>query len=232
MVRLAAENNLMMNIHDEFRPSGFSRTYPNLLTQEGILGNEEFPDATHSTILPFTRMINGAADYTICYYDKRLKNTHAHQLAASLVFYSPLMTIFWYDRPQFYNGEPEIEWFENLQTVFDESHVLDGMPGKNITMARRKGKEWFVGMLTNNDGSVETLDCAFLDKNQMYLASIYTDGGEEVKTKTQVKCSYVLVEAGDVIKFTLKPRGGAAVRLVPVTEKEAKAYKKYNGESF
>lgn len=63
----------MMNIHDEFRPSGFSRTYPNLLTQEGILGNEEFPDATHSTILPFTRMINGAADYTICYYDKRLK---------------------------------------------------------------------------------------------------------------------------------------------------------------
>ena len=232
MVRLAAENNLMMNIHDEFRPSGFSRTYPNLLTQEGILGNEEFPDATHSTILPFTRMINGAADYTICYYDKRLKNTHAHQLAASLVFYSPLMTIFWYDRPQFYNGEPEIEWFENLQTVFDESHVLDGMPGKNITMARRKGKEWFVGMLTNNDGSVETLDCSFLDKNQMYLASIYTDGGEEVKTKTQVKCSYVLVGAGDVIKFALKPRGGAAVRLVPVTEKEAKAYKKYNGESF
>lgn len=57
LVRLAAENHLMMNIHDEFRPSGFSRTYPNLLTQEGILGNEEFPDATHNTILPFTRMI-------------------------------------------------------------------------------------------------------------------------------------------------------------------------------
>lgn len=91
----------MMNIHDEFRPSGFSRTYPNLLTQEGILGNEEFPDATHNTILPFTRMINGAADYTICYFDKRLKTTHAHQLAASLVFYSPLQTIFWYDKPSF-----------------------------------------------------------------------------------------------------------------------------------
>lgn len=63
-------------------PSGFSRTYPNLLTQEGIRGNEEFPDATHNTILPFTRLISGAADYTICYYDKRLKTTHAHQLAA------------------------------------------------------------------------------------------------------------------------------------------------------
>ncbi len=67
MVRKAADNKLMMNIHDEFRPSGFSRTYPNLLTQEGICGNEEFPDATHNTILPFTRMLNGAADYTICY---------------------------------------------------------------------------------------------------------------------------------------------------------------------
>ncbi len=123
-------------------------------------------------------MINGAADYTICYYDKRLKNTHAHQLAASLVFYSPLMTIFWYDRPQFYNGEPEIEWFENLQTVFDESHVLDGMPGKNITMARRKGKEWFVGMLTNNEGSAETLDCAFLDLYRWGGRSEDKDAGE------------------------------------------------------
>ena len=69
-------------------------------------------------------------------------------------------------------------------------------------MARRKGKEWFVGMLTNNDGSVETLDCSFLDKNQMYLASIYTDGGEEVKTKTQVKCSYVLVGCDKVYPET------------------------------
>ena len=232
LVRLAAENKLMMNIHDEFRPSGFSRTYPNLLTQEGILGNEEFPDATHSTILPFTRMINGAADYTICYFDKRLKNTHAHQLAASLVFYSPLMTLFWYDTPDLYEGEPEMEWFENLQTVFDESHVLDGMPGKNVTMARRHGKEWFVGMLTNNEGSTEKLNCNFLEKGQTYLASVYTDGGEAVKTKTHVKCSYVLVKSDDVITFNLKPRGGAAIRLVPVTEKDAKVYRPYLGELF
>lgn len=153
LVRLAAESHLLMNIHDEFRPSGFSRTYPNLLTQEGILGNEEFPDATHNTILPFTRMINGAADYTICYYDERLKNTHAHQLAASLVFYSPLQTLFWYDKPSAYRGEPEIEWFENLPTIFDDSKVLSGHPGKGIVMARRKEKEWFVGLLTNNDGA-------------------------------------------------------------------------------
>ncbi|RHC71015.1 alpha-glucosidase [Bacteroides uniformis] len=230
LVRLAAENHLMMNIHDEFRPSGFSRTYPNLLTQEGICGNEEFPDATHNTILPFTRMINGAADYTICYFDKRLKTTHAHQLAASLVFYSPLQTIFWYDKPSFYHGEPEVEWFENLQTVFDDTKVLNGTPGKNVTMARRKGQEWFLGAMTNNEGSREEIPLDFLDKNKVYLASVYTDGGEKVKTRTQVECSYLLVDASMTMKFDLKPSGGAAVRFVPVEAKEAKGLKKYKGK--
>lgn len=230
LVRLAAENHLMMNIHDEFRPSGFSRTYPNLLTQEGICGNEEFPDATHNVTLPFTRMINGAADYTICYFDKRLKTTHAHQLAASLVFYSPLQTIFWYDRPSFYQGEPEIEWFKNLQTVFDDSKVIDGVPGKNITMARRKGQEWFIGAMTNNKGSKENIPLAFLDKDKTYLASVYTDGGDKVKTRTQVACTYLLVDASMTMKFDLKPSGGAAIRLIPIDRKDAKRYKNYNGK--
>lgn len=230
LVRLAAKNKLMINIHDEFRPSGFSRTYPNLLTQEGICGNEEWPDATHNVTLPFTRMINGAADYTICYYDKRLKNTHAHQLAASLVFYSPLQTILWYDTPAKYNGEPEIEWFENLQTVFDDTKILDGAPEKNITMARSKGDEWFVGLMTNNEGSSESLNLSFLDKNKLYLAYIYTDGGEEIKTRTHVRCSYLTVNASQILNFELKPRGGAAIRLVPVTDKASKEYKKYRGQ--
>ena len=232
LVRLAADNHLLMNIHDEFRPSGFSRTYPNLLTQEGICGNEEFPDATHNTILPFTRMINGAADYTICYYDKRLKTTHAHQLAASLMFYSPLQTIFWYDRPSFYQGEPEIEWFENLQTVFDDSRVLSGAPGKGIVMARRKGAEWFVGALTNNEGSKETIDLSFLDKDMKYKAYIYTDGGEKIKTRTRVKCSYKLVDTSQTLSFDLKPSGGAAIRLVPATDGDTKGWKKYKGETL
>ena len=99
MVRLAAENKLLINIHDEFRPSGFSRTYPNLMTQEGIRGNEEMPDATHNTTLPFTRYLAGAGDYTLCYFNNRVKNTKAHQLAMAAVYYSPLQFMFWYDNP-------------------------------------------------------------------------------------------------------------------------------------
>ncbi len=215
MVRKAADNKLLMNIHDEFRPSGFSRTCPNLLTQEGICGNEEWPDATHNVTLPFTRMLNGAADYTICYYDHRLKNTHAHQLAASLIFYSPLQTILWYDTPDRYNREPEMKWFEDLETTFDDSRVLSGYPGRNITMARRKGDTWWIGSMTNNEGSTEEISLSFLDPGKKYHAEIYTDGGEKVKTNTHVKVSSRKVSAKDTLRFDLAPRGGVAIRLIP-----------------
>ncbi|MCM1066865.1 MAG: glycoside hydrolase family 97 protein [Muribaculaceae bacterium] len=213
MVRKAADSHLMMNIHDEFRPSGFSRTFPNLLTQEGICGNEEFPDATHNVTLPFTRMLNGAADYTICYYDKRLRNTHAHQLAASLVFYSPLQTIFWYDNPTMYGGEPEVKWFEDLETTFDDTRVLDGYPGRNIAIARRKGDVWWAAAMTNNDARKQTLDLSFLEPGRKYMAEIYTDGDESTGTRTKVKIERRKVKAGDKLSFDLAPRGGVAARF-------------------
>lgn len=226
MVRKAADNQLMMNIHDEYRPSGFSRTYPNLLTQEGIHGNEEWPDATHNVTLPFTRMLNGAADYTICYFDKRLQNTHAHQLAASLVFYSPLQTILWYDTPDRYHGEPEIEWFENLETVFDDTKVLAGYPGRDIVMARRKDDTWFLGAMTNNEERTEEVPLEFLRDGENWLAQVYSDD-PEVETATKVRCEKFAVTPSTVLKLKLQPKGGAAVRLTPIDKKEAKKYKKY-----
>lgn len=226
MVRKAADNGLMMNIHDEYRPSGFSRTYPNLLTQEGIHGNEEWPDATHNVTLPFTRMLNGAADYTICYFDNRLKNTHAHQLAASLIFYSPLQTILWYDNPDRFHGEPEIEWFENLATTFDDTKVISGYPGRDIVMARRKGDTWLLGAMTNNDARREEISLDFLPEGTSWLAQIYTDD-PMVDTATKVRCESYAVTPSTVLKFDLQPKGGAAVRLTPLDKKEIKKYQKY-----
>ena len=214
LVRLAAENHLMVNIHDEFRPAGFSRTYPNLLTQEGIRGNEEFPDATHNTVLPFTRMINGPADYTICYYDRRLKTTHGHQLAASLVYYSPLVTLFWYDKPEFAHGEPELAWFDQLRTTWDESRVLAGQPGEYIVQARRSGAEWYVAAMTNTEACTVSIPTDFL-KTGKYEVTIYNDD-PTVQTATHVSVKTISVKAGRPITLQLQPSGGAALRLTPL----------------
>lgn len=215
MVRYAAENHLMVNIHDEYRPSGFSRTYPNLLNQEGIRGNEEFPDATHNTILPFTRMINGAADYTICYYDQRLKTTHGHQLAASMIYYGPLQTLFWYDRPEMSQDEPELKWFDDLPTVWDETHVLEGLPGSHVVMARRKGADWWVGAMTNNEARTITLHTAGFLPPGKYQVEVYNDDSS-VKTRTQVSAKTLRVKSGKDITLRLIPSGGAALRFTPI----------------
>lgn len=215
LVRLAADNRLMMNIHDEFRPSGFSHTYPNLLTQEGICGNEEFPDGDHDVRLAFTRMLCGAADYTICYYDHRLKNTHGHQLAASMVYESPLLTLFWYDKPQQYTGEPEISWFEQLPTTWDETRVLAGDPESYILIARRKADTWFVAALNNSTERDIVFDIAAICNPQSAIAYTLYEDDDNVDTKTHIgvteKKIKKLTRKNARIPLHLKANGGATL---------------------
>lgn len=222
-VKKAARNRLMVDIHDEYRPTGFSRTYPNLLTQEGIRGNEEMPTATHNTILPFTRFIAGAADYTISYYKqqgisdfngKTIQTTSAHQLALAVIYYSPLQFLFWYDVPSDYQGEPEIEFFEQVPTVWDETRVIQGEIGEYITTARRKGSDWFIGTITNNDARKLTVPLEFLPEGKQYTAKIYSDD-ESVKTRTKVRVDTKSVNKTETITADLKPSGGQAVWLKP-----------------
>lgn len=223
-VKKCAEYDIMVDIHDEYRPTGFSRTYPNLMTQEGINGNEEFPDATHNTILPFTRFLAGPADYTICYYSHKLKNTHAHQLALSVIYYSPIQFLYWYDHPSLYKGEPEVEFFDKVKTVWDDTKVLEGEIGEFITTARRSGSEWFVGTITNNDARTIAAPLAFLSAKQKYVAKIYSDD-DKVTTKTKVGISTFIVTAKSVLKLNLKAKGGAAIHIVPATKVDLKTYK-------
>ncbi len=213
-VKKAAENEMLVNIHDEYRPTGEQRTWPNILTAEGIKGNEQMPDATHNTILPFTRSIAGASDYTLCYYDKRIKTTHAHQLALTVVYFSPFWSLFWYDRPSYYQGEPEIEFLEKIPTVWDDTKVLFGEPGEHIGVARRSGDRWFVGAITNNEGRKETISLDFLPADRSFLANIYTDD-PSVQTRTHVAITRRKVHSGDVLEFALAPSGGVAVWLEP-----------------
>lgn len=215
-VRKCADHHIMVDIHDEYRPTGWSRTYPNLMTQEGIGGNEEMPDAEHNAILPFTRFLCGPADYTPCYFNGRVKNTKAHQLAMPVVYYSPVTFLYWYDLPNAYKGEQELDFWKHCPTVWNESKALQGEIGEFVVQARRSGDDWFVGAMTGlqaRDITINTAD--FLQKGKKYRVEMYNDD-PMLNTRTKVASTVQTLKAGKVIKLHLQPSGGAALRFVMV----------------
>lgn len=215
-VKKSADHHIMVDIHDEYRPTGWSRTYPNLMTQEGIGGNEEMPDAEHNTILPFTRFLCGPADYTPCYFNGRVKNTKAHQLAMPVVYYSPITFLYWYDLPNVYKGEKELDFWKYCPTVWDESKALQGEIGEYIVQARRSGNDWFVGAMNGLQARDITLNTAdFLLKGKKYRVEIYNDE-PSLTTRTKVASMVQTIKAGKTLKRHLQPSGGAALRFVLV----------------
>jgi alpha-glucosidase len=214
-IEKCARYHIMVDIHDEYRPTGLSRTYPHLLTQEGIRGNEEMPDADHNTLLPFTRYLCGPGDYTLCYFNNRVKNTKGHQLAMAAVYYSPLQFYFWYDLPFVDKGEEELKFWKDCPTTFDESTALDGMPGEYIIQARRSGNEWYVGAMTNTQARTITIPTDFLPKGK-YVVEIYNDD-PTLSTRTKVKREQMKVKGGGKpIVLQLQPSGGAALHFTPI----------------
>jgi len=229
-IRKAAEHHLMVDVHDEYRPTGWSRTYPNFMTQEGIRGDEERQPNTMSLTTLFTRMLAGAADNTICYYDERVDRqaTHAYQLAKTVCFYSPWQFLFWYDRPfvspdvtkrapNAYNmigDEPELEFFDHCPTVWDDTRVLHGSIGQYAVIARRSGDNWFIGGMNSDEPHSLDISLQFLDADKKYAAYIYSDD-PAVSTRTHVKIERLAVDGGTVLKVTMPARGGQAIRLVP-----------------
>ena len=212
-VKKCADHHIMVDIHDEYRPTGWSRTYPNLMTQEGIGGNEEMPDAEHNTILPFTRFLCGPADYTPCYFNGRVKNTKAHQLAMPVVYYSPITFLYWYDLPNVYKGEKELDFWKYCPTVWDESKALQGEIGEYIVQARRSGNDWFVGAMTGLQARDITLNTAdFLQKGKKFRVEIYNDV-PALNTRTKVSTVVQTIKAGKILKLHLQPSGGAALRF-------------------
>ena len=212
-VKKCADHHIMVDIHDEYRPTGWSRTYPNLMTQEGIGGNEEMPDAEHNTILPFTRFLCGPADYTPCYFNGRVKNTKAHQLAMPVVYYSPVTFLYWYDLPNVYKGEKELDFWKYCPTVWDESKALQGEIGEYIVQARRSGNDWFVGAMNGLQARDITLNTAdFLQKGKKYRVEIYNDN-PALNTRTKVSTVVQTIKAGKILKLHLQPSGGAALRF-------------------
>ena len=205
--QLALQHKMVVDVHDNYRPTGIQMRLPNLLTVEGIRGNEWMPTSRHNVTLPFTRYIAGAGDYTICYLNSRVKTTNAHQLALSVIHFSPLQFVYWYGRPRDYTNCMGKEWFKLVPTTWDETRVISGVIGEHFAVARRSGTDWYIGGIASETGRPLKLPLDFLDKVSSCLATIYRDGdGVELEIQRDAR-----VQFGSVLEERLRPMGGVAI---------------------
>lgn len=207
---------MILNVHDHYKPTGLSRRYPHVLSQEGIRGDENSPDAFHNTVLPFTRYLAGPADFTFCYpnkvndYSKNIRVSKAQQMALTIVYFDPLQAIFWYGRSQDYKDEADIEFFKYVPTVWDESRYVQGEIGEGITVARRKGRTWYLGSAAGLQKWGGSFKLDFLEKNQVYTATVYSDDGQG-----RIQIKKVELRHNDAFVVNLDAKGGQTVILRP-----------------
>ena len=211
IVAKAAKYNLLVDIHDAYRPTGFSRTYPNLLTQEGIHGNEQVPNADHNVMLPFTRFTSGAGDYTPGYTRKDLQTTFAHRLALPVLYYSPAQFLFWNEKLTEEHKRPELEFWRNIPTTWQDTKFLSGEIGEYAVVARRSGTTWYVGGITNTNARHLEINCSFLSSGKKYKATIYTD--DDIYPG-KVKIVEKRITSKTKLSFNLQGSGGFSLKIV------------------
>jgi len=216
-IKKAADYHMIVDAHDEYRMTGTERTYPNFLTCEGVRGNEGRPTPKQDLENVFLRSLCGPADFTMCWYEPSLKMSRAHQMAASVVYYSPLQTLYWYDQPKMFSGDEDyLEFFRALPTVWDEKRVIQGEIGEYITLARRKGDAWFVGTMNAIEHRRLDIPLTFLKPGVKYRAVIYSDSdpAEAAKSKS-VKIKRGSVTSETIIRADMANNGGQAIYIVP-----------------
>ncbi|MEI6047556.1 MAG: glycoside hydrolase family 97 protein [Bacteroidota bacterium] len=226
-----AEHHLLIDFHGAYKPDGLNRTWPNALTREGVKGMENNkwskdinPD--HDVTIPFTRMVAGPMDYTpgaMINMDKANFNpqftrpesqgTRAHQVALYVIYESPLQMLS--DSPSNYMKEQETtDFIVNIPVVWDDIKGLDGKVGDYLLLARRSGKDWFVGALTDWTSREMELDLSFLPPGE-YIMDIFQDGVNADNFAGDYKHLITNVKSGDKMKIHLSPGGGYAAKLSP-----------------
>ncbi|MHC4912790.1 MAG: glycoside hydrolase family 97 protein, partial [Planctomycetota bacterium] len=228
IVKKAAEHRLLVNFHGAYKPTGFRRTYPNLITREGVLGNEfnkwsRRVTPEHNCTIPFTRMLAGPMDFTPGGFLNRSRKkfrtnvkptevmgTRCHQLAMFVVYDSPLCCVC--DHPRNYKGQPGLEFLRVVPTVWDDTKVINGEVGEYITMARRSGEKWLVGAMTNWTGRTVQIGLDFLGEGT-YTAYIFADAPESKENAEKLIKEERTVTARDSLTAVMASGGGFAAYL-------------------
>ncbi len=230
VARKAAAHHLMIDFHGAYKPDGMRRTWPNVITREGVLGLEYNKWSTrvtpeHNVMLAFTRMLAGPMDYTpggftnVTRESFQPRNIHpmvmgtrAHQTALFIVFQSPFEMVS--DSPEAYKGQKEFAFLRTVPTTWDETRVLNAKVGDYITIARRKGKEWCVGSIAGSHAAQLDIPLEFLGPGD-YTAQTVSDAPESDVSPTHTVIGQKNVTRSETIKAVLAPGGGQAICIRP-----------------
>ncbi len=224
LIRKAAEHKLLIDMHGAYPPAGLNRTYPNYLTQEGVMGAEYNKwsrriTATHNVSLAFTRMLLGPMDYTpggfrnktpatfeVVNSPPNVQTTRGHGLGMFVVFESPFQMVA--DSPDVYENAPGFDFIRMVPTTWDETRFIAGDVDQYVIVARRKGRDWYVGAMGNEQARTVKVPLAFLGDGK-FKAQIWQDGS----APTELNVTQQNVGAGDSLELSLAPSGGAAIRI-------------------
>ena len=220
LLECAARHHLLVNFHGATIPRGWQRTYPNLMSVEAVYGAEWYNNnatltpkaAAHNATLPFTRNVIGPMDYTPCTFSDSQHShitTHAHELALSVLFESPLL--HWADKPESYLAQPRDvrDFMSALPTTWDETRLLGGYPGEWVVMARRSGSTWYVTGINGKD-TAQTLsfDTSILPKGRYTLFTDKPGYKGELPANNPEPWSIKKGKGKAPSKLTCQPRGG------------------------
>ena len=231
VARAAAKHHLLVDFHGAFKPSGLRAQFPNVLSYEGVKGleNVKWSDritSTHDCTLPFIRMAAGPMDYTpgamtnahrknykIRWERPMSMTTRTHQAALYALYESPLQMFA--DNPTAYKKEPEYTSFvAQIPTVWDETIPLQAEIGKYLIVARRNGKNWYIGAITNEKMRDFEINLSFLPEGN-YQMQYIADGINADKNAEDYKLSSQKVKKDDKIKIQLCSDGGWVAIIKP-----------------
>lgn len=234
VVETAARYTSNIDNHEPVMPTGLQRTWPNLMTQEGVRGQEHSawdPDGGnppyHTVVMPFTRGLAGPMDFTFgtFNYDNpnsphaRVQTTLAKELALYVIIYSPMQMAS--DLPENYERHLDaFKFIEDVPVDWDVTVVPDAVIGDYVAIARkdRNSADWYLGVATDETGRNLDISLDFLAPDTEYVATIYADGPDAdwISNPTDYVISTRTVTNEDILPVTLAPGGGTAVRFQPI----------------
>jgi alpha-glucosidase len=222
IIKCAAENHLMVDFHGAYKPDGIIRTWPNMITREGVMGNEyyKFSDKMspeHNVKLAFTRMLAGQMDYTpgafLNVTREQYKNqtpavvwnTRAAELSKFVIYESPLTVVC--DHPDNILSQPGSDFLKIVPTTWDDIKFISGYPGDYVAIAKRSGDRWFVGVMNNSIGKTVEMNLSFLPAGN-YEAETWSDTKNSDKEPKELKKANISIKSPGTLKVVMAKDGG------------------------